>query len=513
MLSNKSLRRSVVLSILMAAFRLQSALAFEEISNITLTSHGVLLINEKQLKVDGFDVLSDDTFTQLTPLHDGWVGFTLPSSDTSDIVFPDGSILPLDEAVKKNELIFWFKNEENDEINTRFSKLTLSSDLDPSYPLIVSINGKKVRLNSIQPKAPDDTDYIPQYAKLKLEAVIITSFDDTQPVLHDQASSQYSEYSDSHRKPPHNKKSDSFTHSNAQLPLFNILDAFFDSAATSMGDSWLTRGGSNADFQFKLPDLSLSKRLYLDNIVTHQTFTQGEVIQVNMLFSTIMQDAATPDGLDPLAIIMNWLAEKVTDIDDMYAVNRKLLEKIDGHFQSKETFKDNYTHKNGKLKTKKLLQSWKDKCGEGLAYTLKAVLKKMHYDFTLDIASAFEAIAPQQDMIQGGSSQPLPKKKPGTSNQSQVVHQISKTKSLHLPGVEMLDSASFYSTASGGEQVITGPGIRVSGLPSNIEVTQAVSDISKVQPERKLGKDEKPEWPAFSESEDEDEDEDEDGNN
>ena len=503
-MTNRLLFFLLALPVFFTAFYVQGAFA----ENITLSSHGALLSEEKgQLRSDGFDLIADDTLVQLSPRHHGWLKFSLSLNEMEgdNVVFPDGSILPIDTSIE-SDLIFWMEDGDDQEDNGHVIRLSLSSDPAAFSHSIVCIDGRKVHLGAIRKKqARSDKDNL-QLENLKLTAVIINISDESHSPAssEDRFSSPYAEYSDNGQDDPYSKKSPPPAYGDAQLPLFNQLDAIFETVG-STGSPWLIRGGGKIDSIVKRKlQLPLSKQLYLDSIIDYQTVHAERMVQVSMLFVPITpqpSDAATPANLEALEVIMNWLANEVASASEMYSIHRALLQ-TQGDFQGKETFVENYINKSGKLRAKKLLQSWKNRIGVGLPGEFKKILQRMRYRFPTEVRGAFDEIVPTLDMVQGTERveyRPESKKVKTLSSHKKVVHQLKKEYQPSLPGIITMDSLNFYSTVQGEQQTVTGGGISISGLSSNIKVVQAVSDPSKAQPERRLGKNEKPEWPADDE--------------
>ncbi|MGI9281120.1 MAG: hypothetical protein ACR2PX_16055 [Endozoicomonas sp.] len=511
-MTSKPLFSLLGLPALLTVFSFQCTFAFEEPENITLSSHGLMLSEEKVLLgFEGFDVMTDDTLTQLTPRHSGWLKLYLSLDDIqgNNIVFPDGSIFPIDTSME-NDLIFWLEDRNVQSGSGHFVRLSLSSDSDALLHSIVSIDGRKIHLGAIKQEQERSNKDSLQLENLKLSAVVITSSDEgrSPATREDDLSSLYSDYPDNEQDTPYSKKKPPPTYGNAQIPLFNQLDAISEIAG-SIGSPWLIRDGSKIDLAIKqLPQMPLSKQFYLDSIVDNLTHSE-RMVQVNMLFVPLTPqspDAATAANLEALETIMNWLAKEVVNADEMYSIHRALLQ-TQGDFQGKDIFLKNNINKKGQLRTKKLLQSWKNRMGEKLPDELKRILQRMGYRFSPEVSSAFDEIVATQDMVKGTkivAYQPK-RKKVSTLNSRLAAHQLAKEYRPPLPGVTYADSFNFYSVAQvgqGGQQLVAGPGIRVTGLPNNVRVVQAVSDPSKAQPERRLGKDGKLELPANEEEED-----------
>lgn len=493
MISKPLFSQLLALPVLLIALYFQGTFAFEEAENITLSSHGVLLSEEKsQLRSDGFDIKTDDTLIQLSPRHHGWLKFSLSLDEMhgDNVVFPDGSIFPIDTSIE-NDLIFWLEDRNDQEDNGRFVRLSLSSAPDALSHAIVSIDGRKVHLGAIrQEQARSNKDNL-QLANLKLSAVVITTSDEIRsPVSgEDGFPSLYSEYPDNGLDSPYSKKSPPPAYGGAQVPLFNQLDALFETVG-SIGSPWLISGGNKIDLTVKqLSQMSLSKRLYLDSIVGYQAIHSERMVQVNMLFTAIKpQSIESTANLEPLEVIMNWLASEVRNADEMHSINQALLQ-TEGAFQTKDTFLENYINKKGGLRARKLLQNWINRFGEKLPGELKATLKRKRYDFPEAVSSAFDKMTATQDMVQGiGRVEYQPERtKVKTLSSQKTLFQVEKRYRPLRPGATpSSDEVNFYRTVQGAQQTVTGAGLELSGIPSQVNVVQPVSDPSKAQPERRL---------------------------
>ena len=112
-MTSKPLFSLLALPALLTVFYFQGAFAFDTPENITLSSHGVILSGEKNLlRSDGFELTLNDAVAHLSPRHGGWLKLSLSLDEIhgDNIVFPDGSIFPVDSSIE-NDLIFGWKAE------------------------------------------------------------------------------------------------------------------------------------------------------------------------------------------------------------------------------------------------------------------------------------------------------------------------------------------------------------------------------------------------------------------